>query len=55
VLDRLSGPRRQRLHLRAAKALERVYQHDLTPQVAALAYHYRQAGPAGSSGPGRRL
>ena len=42
----LSGPRRQRLHARAASAIE-----DVTgePQVAALAVHHRLAGSAGDA------
>jgi DNA-binding SARP family transcriptional activator/tetratricopeptide (TPR) repeat protein len=40
----LSGPRRQRMHARAARAIEAT---SGDPSVAALAVHYRLAGPAG--------
>ena len=43
----LSGPRRQRLHARAAAAIE---QADGDSQVAALALHHRLAGSAGDAG-----
>ena len=41
---RLSGPRRQRLHAAAARAIEAV---EGEPPVASLALHYRLAGAAG--------
>src|SRR5207237_572945 len=44
LLDELSLPRRQRLHLQVAAALERVHAGNLAPHVAALAYHYRLSG-----------
>src|SRR5262249_50764078 len=42
----LSLPRKQRLHLKAAQAIESVHQGNLEPHVAALANHYRMAGAA---------
>jgi DNA-binding CsgD family transcriptional regulator len=42
----LSLPRRQRLHRRAAEAIEWVHARNLTPHLAALAAHYRLGGVA---------
>jgi DNA-binding CsgD family transcriptional regulator len=46
LIDPLTLPRRQRLHLRAAEALEQVHARDLAPYIGELATHYHQAGPA---------
>lgn len=46
LLGLLSLPRRQRLHLRVAEALERVYPHEPDERVADLAHHFFQAGVA---------
>jgi len=46
LYDGLSSARRERLHLRAAEAIEVVYLHNPTRHSAALAAHYRLAGPA---------
>ncbi len=40
----LSRPRRQRLHRRAAEAVEAVHSRNLGPHLAALALHWRQSG-----------
>jgi class 3 adenylate cyclase len=44
LYGRLSAPRRERLHLRAAHALEEAYPDRLENYAAELAYHYREAG-----------
>ncbi len=46
VYDSLSPPRRPRLHLRAAEAIEAVHGLHLDRHLAALAAHYRLAGSA---------
>jgi predicted ATPase/class 3 adenylate cyclase/DNA-binding CsgD family transcriptional regulator len=40
-----STPRRQSLHLRAARALEALYTANQREQACLLAYHFREAGP----------
>ncbi|UCH86209.1 MAG: AAA family ATPase [Dehalococcoidia bacterium] len=46
LLSGLSLPRRQRLHLRVAEAMERVYARALEERAADLAHHLYQAGSA---------
>ena len=46
LLSGLSLPRRQRLHLRVAEAIERVFARDLDAHTADLAHHLYQAGAA---------
>jgi tetratricopeptide (TPR) repeat protein len=46
LLSGLSLPRRQRLHLRMAEAMERVYARALEEHAAELAHHLYQAGSA---------
>ena len=46
LLSGLSLPRRQRLHLRVAEAMERVYARALEEHAAELAHHLYQAGTA---------
>jgi tetratricopeptide (TPR) repeat protein len=46
LLSGLSLPRRQRMHLRVAEAMERVYARALEEHAADLAYHLNQAGAA---------
>jgi len=46
LLSGLSLPRRQRLHLRVAEAMERAYAHALEERAADLAHHLYQAGTA---------
>lgn len=45
LLDELPLPRRQRLHLSAAHAMEDVYARNLEPRLSAIAVHCRLAGP----------
>ncbi|MEE9286423.1 MAG: AAA family ATPase [Dehalococcoidia bacterium] len=46
LLSDISAPRRQRLHLRVAEAMERVYGDEPEERAAELAYHLSQAGTA---------
>jgi class 3 adenylate cyclase len=45
LYEELSVPRRQRLHRRAAEAIEALHAANLAPHLGALARHYRRAGP----------
>jgi DNA-binding CsgD family transcriptional regulator/tetratricopeptide (TPR) repeat protein len=45
LLDEMSLPRRQSLHLCAAQAMEEVYARNIEPRLSAIAVHYRLAGP----------
>ncbi len=44
LYEGMSTPRRERLHRRAAAAIERLYARNLTPHLAALATHHRASG-----------
>ena len=46
LVSRLSLPRRQRLHLHVAEAMERACGYALEEHTADLAYHFQQAGAA---------
>ncbi|HEX2058348.1 MAG TPA: AAA family ATPase [Actinomycetota bacterium] len=46
LLGAVALPRRQRLHLRVAEALEKVYADDLAPHAASIAHHLYSAGAA---------
>jgi DNA-binding CsgD family transcriptional regulator len=45
LLEEIPLPRRQRLHLSAARAMEDVYARDLDSRLSAIAVHHRLAGP----------
>lgn len=49
LLEELSNPRRQRLHLRVAEAIERVYAATLQERSTDLAHHLSEAGSAADS------
>jgi predicted ATPase len=53
LLARLSTVRRQRYHLRAADALERVHADELELRAADIAHHLWEAGPAADHQPHR--
>lgn len=46
LLGAIALPRRQRLHLRVAEAMEKVYAEDLAPHAAGIAHHLYSAGAA---------
>lgn len=46
LLGAVALPRRQRLHLRVAEAMEKVYSDDLAPHAAGIAHHLYSAGAA---------
>ena len=49
LAETLSLPRRQRLHVRVADAIERVYSSNLEAHASSLAHHLYQAGAAAES------
>lgn len=50
LLGAIALPRRQRLHLRVAEAMEKVYSDDLSPHAAGIAHHLYSAGAAADPG-----
>ncbi|MBI4604134.1 MAG: protein kinase [Planctomycetes bacterium] len=49
LYDKLSTPRRARLHRQLGEGIERVFAADLEPHLAELAHHFYQAGPGGEA------
>lgn len=49
VVSEISGPRRQRLHLNVAEAIERIYENALEDHAHDLAHHLWHAGPVSNA------
>ncbi|MEO8653979.1 MAG: AAA family ATPase, partial [Ramlibacter sp.] len=49
LYDEIAPPRRSRLHLKVARALEQAHGDDMARQLPALAYHYWAALPGGDA------
>ena len=49
LLERLGAPRRARLHLAVAEALEETYGDDLEPHLAEIAHHFLQGASEGGA------
>jgi class 3 adenylate cyclase/tetratricopeptide (TPR) repeat protein len=50
LYEELTSTRRARLHSRIAEALEKLHRTNLTPHLAAIAYHFFEAGQMGDLG-----